>query len=132
MTMPDPGHDLAGHPLRILLVDDSAEGRRALAQLLAYQGYDVVEAHDGASAKAALALPIPPDIVITDLLLPDLDGRDVARLAHERSPLIRVVLITGWSMEVDPKDLTETFHQVFLKPLNSKDLFSYLKSIAYE
>src|SRR4051812_6955920 len=96
-TMPESSPGPLPKPRRrLLLVDDNAEGRRALARLLEIYGYDVTSAADGTSALLALGQMPHPDVVLTDLLLPDLDGREIARRAHALVPKPLVVMITGW------------------------------------
>lgn len=61
---------------RILVVDDEPQIRRFLRPALAAAGYDVIEAENGANAIKAVATAAP-DIIILDLGLPDMDGKDV-------------------------------------------------------
>ncbi len=75
----------------ILVVDAEPAIRRLLRTSLAGQGYDVVEAEDGAAALAA-AEREKPDLVILDLGLPDLAGIEVIRSLRQRSALPIVVL----------------------------------------
>ena len=115
---------------RLLLVDDNAEGRRALARLLEFYHFDVTTAADGASALQALHQSPPPEVVLTDLLLPDIDGREIARQANTISPKPTVVMITGWDFGSDPPDqATWGVDHVFLKPLNVADLVAKLKTV---
>jgi len=64
--------------MRILVADDDPEIRSLLKRALAYEGYSVDLAEDGSQALA-LALAAPPDLVILDLVMPGLDGMEVAR-----------------------------------------------------
>ena len=61
--------------LRLLIVDDSTEGRHSLGRLLELHGFEVACVADGSSALAHLRTGPVPDAVLTDLFLPDLDGR---------------------------------------------------------
>jgi DNA-binding response OmpR family regulator len=74
---------LANEPLqivtpRILVCDDNELGRGLLKRMLVRRGYAVEEAIDGASAIEAIQ-NCPPDLVLLDLRLPDLDGSEVLR-----------------------------------------------------
>lgn len=64
--------------MRILVVDDEPQIQRFLKPALTAAGYEVVQAADGASALKALATAAP-DLVILDLGLPDMDGKEVVR-----------------------------------------------------
>lgn len=110
---------------RVLLVEDNPEGSAALERVLALKGYDVVVAPDCATALAALEEEPAFDFVLTDLLLPGGDGREVARAARALEPAPRVALITGWSLDVPPLDgdAPEVDH-VFLKPLDVRALIA--------
>ncbi len=108
-----------GQPCRLLIVDDSPEGRRSLSRLLELHGFQVIAVGDGTSALEVLRVPPPPLAVLTDLMLPDLDGREVAREALTLEPRPFIGLITGWSeAENDPDLRVLGIDQVFLKPLD--------------
>src|SRR3954469_22635205 len=96
-TMADPSAGPPAKPAtrprrRLLLVDDNGEGRRALARLLELYGFEVTAVADGSSAVEALRRGPAPHVVLTDLLLPDLDGHEVARQARLLSPPPTIVL----------------------------------------
>ena len=115
-------------PPRILLVDDNEATQRGLARLLEAEGYAVTLAFDGASALEALQVGPPPDFVLTDLRLPDLDGREVARSARRLVPPPRVALITGWDLDTEPETPDSWgIEWYFQKPLNVRDLIEKLR-----
>ncbi|MEW6232873.1 MAG: response regulator, partial [Chloroflexota bacterium] len=64
--------------MRILVVDDDPQILNFLRRGLAYEGYAVDTAEDGESALKR-ALQVPPDLVILDVMMPGLDGLEVAR-----------------------------------------------------
>ncbi len=108
---------------RVLLVDDHEVGRRSLGRLLIAHGYDVTDACDGRSALEALRDPTGFDYVLTDVRLPDLDGREVVRAARLLTPIPRIALITGWDVDPDePERLGIDW--VFLKPLNVSEILA--------
>ena len=74
---------------QILVVDDEPQIQRFLKPALAAAGYDVIRAMDGAEALAALRAHAP-DVVVLDLGLPDLDGKEVITLMrrHSETPII--------------------------------------------
>jgi two-component system KDP operon response regulator KdpE len=77
-------------PVRILVVDDEPQIRRFLRTSLGAQGYEVAEVASGSEALAALAGE-PPDLVILDLGLPDMDGFEV--LAKARAKTLAPVIV---------------------------------------
>lgn len=81
-------------PLRVLLVDDDPELRRAIARTLERSGFDVVTAEDGQRA-AALLSEESFDVVLTDVAMPKMGGIELLRVARERDLEIPVLLMTG-------------------------------------
>jgi len=79
---------------RVLIVEDHADGREALRLLLTIQGYDVEVAGDGMEAVRK-ALEKPPTAAIIDIVLPNLDGREVAGLL--RAALGESVVLIAYS-----------------------------------
>jgi two-component system cell cycle response regulator DivK len=86
--------------LTILVVDDYEDNRQMYAELLAYAGYQVAEASDGAEAIAT-AFRIVPDLVVMDLSLPVIDGWEATRRlkADERTRHVPVLALTGHAPE---------------------------------
>ncbi len=81
---------------RILVVDDDPAIRRTLAAELKAEGYAVSEAADGREALASFARE-EPDLVLTDLRMPDGSGLDVLRKTRETNPETPVVMITAYT-----------------------------------
>ena len=79
-------------PSRILLVDDELSIQRALVPLLRSRGYEVEAAATGARTRSRPSPAQPPDLVILDLGLPDMDGLEVCRRVRERSDVPIIVL----------------------------------------
>ena len=82
-------------PKHLLLVEDEAPLRTAVAERLADHGYEVVQADSGEAALEALA-EFAFDIVVTDLRLPGIDGTSVIEAAVERYPEIIGIVMTGY------------------------------------
>lgn len=133
MAMADPPSPASRRPTRVLLVDDNAPGRRALAKMLESQGYAVTAVADGTSAIRALERDPRPEFVLTDLILPDLDGSEVARAAKQLVPPPYVALITGWSLETEGQKAEDLgVDHIFLKPLPVAELLAKLKELTGE
>jgi DNA-binding response OmpR family regulator len=79
---------------RILVVEDDSSLARLLLDNLAFEGFSVVHAVDGADAVAKAA-SLAPDLVLLDLTLPELDGFDVCRTLSARYPEIRIIIVTA-------------------------------------
>ena len=95
---------MADSPKHLLLVEDEAPLRMAVAERLGDLGYEVVQAGSGEAALEALA-EFAFDIVITDLRLPGVDGADVIEAAVGRYPEIIGIVITGYGTVRDAVDV---------------------------
>lgn len=80
--------------VRILVIDDDAELGRTLQETLANAGYDAIAAADGFGAAAQYA-ENPPNVVITDLFMPDKDGLDVIADLRHCFPWVKVIAMSG-------------------------------------
>jgi CheY-like chemotaxis protein len=113
--------------LRVLLVEDSEAGRRSLSRLLELRGFRVTAVGDGTSALHEMERGEPPDIVLTDLMLPDLDGRIVAQRAAAMHPRPIVAITTGDSQAREfESDESHSVDVVFLKPLDTREVIQRL------
>jgi CheY-like chemotaxis protein len=111
----------------ILLVEDNEAAGTSLARHLELHGYTVEIARNGTTALQRLAAGPPPEFLLTDLLLPDLDGREIAHQAALLNPRPRVGLITGWQGDLEPDDLARSgIDWIILKPVSLPDLFAKL------
>jgi PAS domain S-box-containing protein len=85
----------------ILLVEDDQEVRVVVAEMLRRSGYTVLEAGDGVEAIAASSHHAGRiDVLLTDVVMPHMDGRRVARAVHAKRPDIRVVYTSGYTDDV--------------------------------
>jgi CheY-like chemotaxis protein len=79
---------------RILLVDDDDEFRKMLHLMLTQSGYDVVEARNGTEALTLLDR-LPPDVVLTDLVMPEREGLEIIRELKVTHPALRIIAMSG-------------------------------------
>ena len=88
---------------RVLLVEDEADLRASVAFAARRAGYQVTEAGTGAEALAAVATAPPPDVVVLDVMLPDLSGVEVCRRlrADRRTADCGIVMLTARTEEFD-------------------------------
>jgi CheY-like chemotaxis protein len=91
--------------LHVLLVDDDPHLLKPLREILELEGHRIMTAGDGPTGIAifrdAAAGSNPFDLVITDLGMPRMDGRAVAKAIKETSPGTPVILLTGWGQRPD-------------------------------
>lgn len=106
-------------PLRLLLVDDDPVLLRSLQEVLEGDGHVVVTAGDGQSAIESFAPDgaAPFDAVITDLGMPNITGRQVARHVKRIAPATPVILLTGWGRRlIDDGSRQPDVDRVLSKP----------------
>jgi DNA-binding NtrC family response regulator len=104
--------------LKILIVDDEEPARQGLTALLARWGYDVDEAGDGqeALAKAAAGLP---SVVVSDLVMPKMDGLELLRALKTDVPFASVILLTGQgSIDTAVTAMREGAYDYLTKPVD--------------
>jgi DNA-binding response OmpR family regulator len=109
----------------VLIVEDDADLRYAVRELLKFEGYRVVEAP---SAEAALIIltGIVADIIITDDVLPGMRGVEFCRLVRLRWPQVPVILTTG--MDNAAVRLRTVAARVFEKPFPVSEFLSTIAS----
>jgi NarL family two-component system response regulator LiaR len=87
-------------PIRVLIVDDHAIVRRGIRALLATEdGFEVAgEARDGKEALAKIEA-LCPDVILLDLLMPKMDGIEVARCVMAENPQTRILVLTSFAAD---------------------------------
>jgi CheY-like chemotaxis protein len=86
---------------QVLVVDDSSLDRQLTSRLLEEIGVQVRETADGKVALVALAVMAEqlPDVVLTDLQMPNMDGLELVKQIRERFPTVPVILLTAFGSE---------------------------------
>jgi CheY-like chemotaxis protein len=79
---------------RVLIVEDDSSARRALRRLLEEDGYEVITAADGAEGLD-LAIACPPDVVLSDVHMPRMDGLALVQQLRSQYPWLPVVLMSS-------------------------------------
>jgi DNA-binding NtrC family response regulator len=103
---------------RVLIVDDDPVIRSSLAEALADDGIIVHEAEDGARALAVFD-EARPDVVLSDVRMPDIDGLELLRMLRERAPSVDVVLMTAFDdMPTVVSGMRGGAVEFLVKPLN--------------
>ncbi|MGC2087049.1 MAG: ATP-binding protein [Bradyrhizobium sp.] len=122
---PEPKENGSGRS-RVLLADDNADLRDYIARLLQESGYDVQAAADGKVALAAIKTE-PPDLLLTDVMMPELDGFGLLRAVREQSELrdIPVIMLSARAGEEATIEGIEAGADDYLtKPFSSRELLA--------
>ena len=119
---PSGGDDLGGAVPRILVVDDEPAARTLVTKALVADGYAVVAAEDGMQALDALAKS-PFDMVLTDIVMPGIDGIELALKVAKDFPDTAILLMSGYPDERRrASGLESLFREVIEKPFALADL----------
>ena len=113
----------------ILIVDDEPLIRKSLFEAIRFEGYSALSA---SSAKEALQLVEShnPDVVITDLKMPDMDGLELLRCIKSTNPDTAVVLITGYgSIETAVKAMKQGAFDYITKPVINDEMKTVIERI---
>src|SRR5690606_4402938 len=107
---------------KIILAEDDSDMRRFLAKALANAGYEVVAFDNGLSAYHRLREE-PFELLLTDIVMPEMDGIELARRATELDPDIKVMFITGFAaVALNPDSQAPKDAKVLSKPFHLRDL----------
>ncbi len=132
--IPETDQESAGVPIRgkhetILVVDDELDFTDMTAEILSEQGYNPIVANNGRDAvdifkKHARDI----DLVLLDMMMPDMDGGEVFRVIHNIQPDVKVVICSGFSVEGKAENAMALGACMFIqKPY---DMQSFLKTVS--
>lgn len=126
----EPTRAQGGPPRRILVVEDNADARLTLNELLESWGHEVESAQDGLEGVTK-ALHLRVELAVVDIGLPGLDGYGVAeRLRAHLGPQIRLVALTGYGApEAKQRALRAGFDVHLTKPVNPAELARVLAAL---
>jgi len=122
--------NLASKPIRVMLVDDHPMMRRGLATFLKVSDdiQVVGEAKNGAAA-IQLCDEILPDVVLMDLVMPDMDGAAATRLIRQKHPQVRVIVLTSFKEGEHVKNALEAGAIGYLlKDVSGEDLVQAIRA----
>jgi signal transduction histidine kinase len=114
--------------LRVLVIEDEAGARDALAGLLEEQGHTAVKVADGEEALGRLKAGEFFDLVLTDLEMPRMNGWDIARHIRQSWPQLPVGLIVGWGEEAMTREERQRVDLVVTRPFDAAQLRERLSS----
>jgi len=107
---------------RILLAEDDDSMRRFLAKALENAGHEVESFGSGEQAHSCLKNDIF-DILLTDIVMPEMDGIELARRAAEIDPTMKIMFITGFAaVALNPETDAPKEAKVLSKPFHLRDL----------
>jgi DNA-binding response OmpR family regulator len=127
--MPTALAALGSGPMRVLVVEDESTIARPLRRALEREGYAVSLCETGHSALR-LARTWSPDVILLDLLLPDMDGRDVAREIRSRSQ-VPIIMVTARGEEADRVSGLELGADDYVvKPFSVPELIARMRAVS--
>ena len=110
------------HSTKILLAEDDNDMRRFLVKALQNAGYAVISFDNGLAAYNRLREE-PFELLLTDIVMPEMDGIELARRATELDPDIKVMFITGFAaVALNPDNHAPRQAKILSKPFHLKDL----------
>jgi two-component system cell cycle sensor histidine kinase/response regulator CckA len=113
---PAPPRPAPGSGVHVLVVDDERVVRRALQRILERDGHTVAVAEGGREALEVYEREWQGlAVVILDVMMPDMDGRELLRRMREVNPGVRAVLSSGFTVDADPS-LTSSGARLLQKP----------------
>ncbi len=114
---------------RILLAEDDNDMRRFLVRALEQAGYQVASFDNGLAAYNRLREE-PFELLLTDIVMPEMDGIELARRATELDPDIKVMFITGFAaVALNPDSEAPRDAKILSKPFHLKDLVNEVEKL---
>jgi signal transduction histidine kinase len=124
----------ATRPLRAVVVDDAADLRELVAELLRMKGHDVKTVEDGPSALALIRSELP-DVALIDIGLPEMDGYEIARTLRRElgADKLRLIAMTGYGQASDRAHALEAgFDAHIVKPASADKIMRALYGTSEE
>ena len=113
---------------KVLVVEDEQSLREPLVYLLQKEGYEVIEAEDGAKALKVFD-SLGADIILLDLMLPELSGNEVCRIIRQSSQ-VPIIMLTAKDSEIDKVVGLEIGADDYVtKPYSTRELLARMKAV---
>ena len=114
---------------KILLAEDDIDMRRFLVKALQNAGFEVISYDNGLSAYQRLREE-PFELLLTDIVMPEMDGIELARRAAELDPDIKIMFITGFAAVALNLDSSAPKHaKVLSKPIHLRELVTEVQKL---
>jgi len=121
--------------MKILIVDDDADSRAYLEQALRSRGY-TVESADNGVAGLKMAAQAPPDMIISDIMMPEMDGFELCRQLKTDEQLCAIPFVFYTATYIDPKDerlaMSMGASRFLIKPMEIDDLLGAIEAVIEE
>lgn len=119
-------------PLRVLVVDDEEPIRRFVDRVLREAGYETAMASDGPEAVEVAQTFQPVDLLLTDVMMPQMAGDELARRLRQTEPGLKVLYLTGFSDSLFKERVTLWEDEAFLdKPCSVSGLLQAVSLLTY-
>jgi two-component system, cell cycle response regulator CpdR len=114
---------------KIILAEDDGDMRRFLSRALQNAGYEVISFDNGLSAYQRLREE-PFELLLTDIVMPEMDGIELARRASELDPDIKIMFITGFAaVALNPDSKAPKNAKVLSKPVHLRELVNEVQKL---
>ncbi|MEC4986348.1 MAG: HAMP domain-containing sensor histidine kinase [Oscillatoria sp. PMC 1068.18] len=120
----------SAHPDKILVVDDSPDNLFLVQSILEEEGYEIDLAEEGRTALAKIEAS-PPDLVLLDVMMPEMDGLEVTKRIRDNQnlPFIPILLITAFDQPSVVKGLDSGADDFIRKPVEVDELLARVRSL---
>ena len=115
---------------KVLLVDDEEEVMDMIERRISWPelGFEVVGKAQNGIKALEISEKLQPDVVITDIKMPYMDGLELARNLKQDNPCVRILILTGFDeFEYAKEAIDIEVEQYLLKPVNAQELTQTLK-----
>ena len=118
------------NPYRLLIIDDNKEILTALTDFLSKKKYDVVSASDGLDGLKLIETEQQGfDLVITDLVMPNISGVGLISIIKKKFPDLPVIAITGWGEHPEALATEAQANRVLEKPFDLSELDTVIREL---
>ncbi len=118
------------NPYRLLIIDDNKEILTALTDFLSKKKYEVVSASDGLDGLKLLETEQQGfDLVITDLVMPNISGVGLISIIKKKFPDLPVIAITGWGEHPEALATEAQANRVLEKPFDLSELDTVIREL---
>jgi two-component system cell cycle sensor histidine kinase/response regulator CckA len=123
----------ASQSIRILLVEDEDPVRLFAARALREKGHEVIEARDGVQATTFLEKGLSVHVVVTDVMMPGVDGPTLAASVRKLMPKTKILFVSGYPEESVRMNLSETMREIYFlpKPFALDDLVRKIQDMVH-